>query len=228
LSVASGTCCRRLGPVAVLAVAIALAVSAVPAWAASSDKAIEKQAVLKQRDFPAGWASSPRTDAPPSTDPACADIEAVNRALRPIATRSPDFSKSQFTMANNSVVLLKTTKQARKYLEPYRTATAVACLESVVKEAFADPAIASTRVEVSPTDDVPRGAHEAAGFDMQVTVTTVATPQQPARAVVLYWDLVVLRVGRALANFGFLNPIRPLPEQDELIDAVVARLEAAL
>jgi len=98
----------------------------------------------------------------------------------------------------------------------------------VVKSSFADPGISSLRVNVSPTTTTPQGADEAAGFDVQVTATNAATTGQPAQTIVLYYDIVFVRVGRALTNFAFLNPTKSLPEQGELVDAVISRLERAL
>ncbi len=61
-----------------------------------------------------------------------------------------------------------------------------------------------------------------------ITVTAPATAARPAQTAVIYQDILIVRVGRALANFGFLNPVKPLPEQGELVDAVVGRLQDAL
>ena len=97
-----------------------------------------------------------------------------------------------------------------------------------MKTAFTSPQIANACVYVTPSDDAPRGADEAAAFEIQVTVTTVATAQQPAQTGVLYYDLLVARVGRALTNFTFLDAGQPLPDQGEFVDAVIGRLQGAL
>lgn len=214
------------------ATVVAIVAGPGPAGAAKSDaradRAIQKQAVLKKADLPAGWTSSPRREAEPSTAPACTGIEQVNADLRPRATRSPDFSRSDTTLVNNSVVLLKSTKEAKRLLAVYRAPEAVACLEAVVVDAFSGPGLELLGVDVYPVATTPGGANEAAGFDMQVTVTATPAAGQPAQTLVLYWDLVVVRVGRALTNFAFLNPSRSLPEKDELVDVVVGRLQDAL
>ena len=218
----------RLAAVAVTTIAGAGLIIAPPVGAASADKAIQKQAVLKKSDLPTGWSASTRSEPDDTGLPVCAGIEGVNADLRPLATQSPDFAKSNLTLANNSVVVLKSAKAAKGYLAPYRDADAVACLEAVVKSSFANPDISSLRVNVSPTTTTPQGADEAAGFDIQVTATNAATAGQPAQTIVLYYDIVFVRVGRALTNFAFLNPTKSLPEQGELVDTVISRLERAL
>jgi hypothetical protein len=194
----------------------------------SNDDAIEKRAVLKKTDLEAGWVASRRSEPEPSTVPACAGIEAVNAQLRPRSAQSPDFTLSQLTMINNSVVVLKSTKQAKRALEPYREPDAVTCLESVIAEAFSGPGIESVRAVVVPSEDAPPGADEAVRLAIELTANTSATPQKPAQTYLLFYDLLVVRVGRALTSFAFLNQGKPLPQQYEAIDAVVGRLEDAL
>jgi hypothetical protein len=65
------------------------------------------------------------------------------------------------------------------------------------------------------------------GFEIEITATTAPSAQQPAQTVVIVYDVLVARVGRALSNFEFMNPTNPLPDQGELVDAVVGRLEDA-
>lgn len=193
-----------------------------------ADLAIQKEAVLKKGDLPSGWKSEPRTDDDLPEIAACAGLDAVNDALRPISTKSRDFLASDTTRAANSVVVLKSSKQAKGYLEPYRSPDAAACLDALMKVAFTSPQIANVRVYVTPSDDTPRGADEAANFEIEVTITTTATAQQPAQTGVLIYDLMVARVGRALTNFTFLDEGRPLRDQGEFVDAVIGRLQGAL
>jgi len=190
--------------------------------------AVQKQTVLRKSDLSAGWTSSP--DRPSSTlpsVPACARLQGVNDALDPIATNSPEFSKSDLVRVHNAVVVLVNVKQAKGYLVAYREADAATCLEAVVKDAFTQPGIQGLRVYVTPTDDTPRGADDAVGFEIEITATPGSTAQKPAQTVVIIYDVLVARVGRALTNFTFMNPTDPLPEQGELVDAVVGRLQDA-
>jgi hypothetical protein len=193
-----------------------------------ADVAIQKQTVLRKSDLAAGWKSSP--SQPSSTLPslpACAGLQGVNVALDPIATNSPAFWKSEFVRAQNGVVVLASTKQAKGYLGPYREPDAATCLESVVKDAFTRPGIENVRVYVTPIDDTPRGADDAVGFEVAITAASTPTAQQTARTVVIVYDVLVARVGRALTNFTFMNLTDPLPEQGELVDAVIGRLQDA-
>jgi hypothetical protein len=193
-----------------------------------ADVAIQKQVVLRKSDLPGGWKSSPDPESTPLPSlPACTGLQAVNDALDPIATDSLDFWKSELTRAHNSVVVLGTVKQAKSWLAPYREPDAATCLETVVKDAFTRTGIQGVRVYVAPVDDTPRGADDAVGFEVEITATTTPSAQQAAQTVVIVYDVLVARVGRALTNFEFMNPTSPLPEEGELVDSVVGRLQDA-
>jgi hypothetical protein len=212
-------------------VAAAIVVGLAPVAAAKGNKAdvaIQKQTVLRRTDLPAGWTSSPDQPSPTLPPlPSCAGLRSANDALDPIATDSPEFSKSDFVRVENAVVVLPNIKQAKGWLEPYREPDAATCLEAVVKDSFVQPGIQGVRVYVAPIDDTPRGADDAVGFEVEITATSTPTAQQPAQTVVIIYDVLVARVGRSLANFTFMNPTDPLPEQGELVDAVIGRLQDA-
>jgi hypothetical protein len=123
--------------------------------------------------------------------------------------------------------VLATSKQAKGWLAPYREPDAATCLEEVVKKAFTQTGIQSVRVYVSPIDDTPRGADDAVGFEVEITATSTPTAQQTPQTIVVVYDVLIARVGRALTNFTFMNPTDPLPEQGELVDAVIGRLQDA-
>lgn len=218
----------RIGVAAMLIAATLIATFGFAGAKSGADLSIQKEAVLKRSDLPHGWSSERRTDDDLPAIPACADLDSVNDALRTLSTKSRDFLESDTTRAANSVVVLKSSKLAKSYVEPYRAPDASACLEALMKTAFASPRIANARVYVTPSDDAPRGADEAAALEIQMTITTAATAQQPAETRVLYYDLLVARVGRALTNFTFLDEGRPLPDQGEFVDVVIGRLQGAL
>ena len=215
-----------------LLIAVTLTLAAAPVLAASkptkADVAIQKQTVLRKSDLPAGWKSSP--DEPPARlpeVPACVGLQEANDALDPIATNSPDFWKSELSRASNAVAVLPNTKRAKGWLAPYREPDASTCLEEIVKKAFTQTGIQGVRAYVAPIDDTPRGADDAVGFEVQITATTTPTAQQPSQTVVIVYDVLLARVGRALTNFTFMNPTDPLPEQGELVDAVIGRMQDA-
>ena len=192
-----------------------------------ADVAIQRQAVLRKSDLPAGWKSSPSEDSSPPELPTCAGLRRVDDGLDPLATHSPEFWKSEVTRAENSVVVLASVKEAKGWLAPYREPEATTCLGELVKVAFTDPSIQGVRVYVTPNEDTPRGADDAVGFEVEITATTVPTTQQAAQSIVFIVDVLVARVGRALTNFTFENPSNPLPEQGLLVDAVIGRLQQA-
>jgi len=211
---------------AIVLAAVTVALTAAPAAAKvnKADVAIQKQAVLRKTDLPAGWKSSPSQPVSPS-DPSCARLKLLTDPAT--ATSSPVFWKSDVVQANNSVVVLASAKQAMGWLAPYREPDAIACLEAEMKDAFAEPRFQGTRVYVTPVDDTPRGADDAVGFEVEITATTTPSAQQPAPTLVIVSDVLVVRVGRALSGFTFSNLADPLPEQGLLIDAVIGRLQDA-
>jgi hypothetical protein len=131
-------------------------------------------------------------------------------------------------LATNSVVVLRSAKLAKGFMVVYQDADTVRCLEQQAEANLTDAGFSAIGVYVTPLDAVPAGADESATFGMEITVTAPETADRPAQTAVMYQDLVVVRVGRALATFAFLNPEEPLPEQGGLVDAVVGRLEDAL
>ena len=220
-------------PLAVMALALVVASVAAATTvgaAASSDDAIEKRVVLRWSDFPAGWEKATRRDATISGLSVCAGIDGVNAALAPLSTRSPNFVRpdTDNVLVNNAVVVFRSVKQAKGYLEPYRDPAAVQCLEALTEATLLEASFSGVRVYATPSDDVPSGADDAAAFALEITVTAPATASRPTETAVIHQDVVVVRVGRALANFGFLSPVRPLTEQGELIDIVIGRMQDAL
>ena len=208
---------------AALTVVLLVPATSAAAKVNKADVAIQKQAVLRKSDLSAGWRSSPDQPLSLPSDPTCAALQEANDALEPVATESPDYWKSDWTRAHNAVAVLATPKQARGWLARYAEPDAATCLEEAMKDTFAQPGIQGVRVYVAPMNDTPRGADDAVGFEIQITATDTSS----AQTLVIIYDTLVVRVGRALTNFAFMNVANPLPEQDELVDAVIGRLQDA-
>lgn len=222
---------RGIGRAGLAGLVVAVAVvSTLTLAAASSDDAIEKRVVLRAADFGPGWEKTSRRDPTRSDLDVCADIEDVNDALAAQSVRSPEFVRTDAdnVLATNAVAVLKSAKRARAYLEPYRDPDAVRCLEDLTESSLTGAGFTAVGVYVTPTEPSPPGTDEAVGFEIEITVTAPTTAARPAVTAVIYQDVLVVRVGRALAAFTFLNPGKHLPESAELVDAVVGRLQDAL
>ena len=82
-----------------------------------------------------------------------------------------------------------------------------------IRSAFA----LSVRGPVVPAGD------QTAAFQIVITLSAAGL------TVPVYEEVVVARVGRGIAEFGFENLVTPLPQdlRDALVNAVVSRLAAA-
>jgi len=187
-----------------------------------ADLAIQKQGVLTAADFPPGWTSQP---AVPSTEPpasnACADLRAVDEALKSSATKSLTFLSPGGEQAGNLVAVVKSATKASSYLEPYGEPSAIDCVQAQLQATFKQPQILATRISVSQTTGAPPpGADEGVAFHAQVNATLVT--QQTG---VVFVDLLSARVGRSVVQFVFLSPTAA--SHDQQINAVISRLKAA-
>jgi hypothetical protein len=210
----------------VLPALVAVLAGAAPVAAAEGttkqDRAIQRRATLKRSDFPTGWAAEAHERSDPPDIPSCAPLRETDATLQDLATSSPDFLKGEVARAGNSVIVLKNAKTAAAYLSVYKEPDVAACLENLAQQSFNRVDDASIRTNMSPMTNLPTGADDGVGYDIEVTITTTGGD---ARSV--YLDAMVIQVGRALTRFTFSDRDQPLPDQAELVDAVITRLQDA-
>jgi hypothetical protein len=74
---------------------------------------------------------------------------------------------------------------------------------------------------VSPITDLQGVGDENVGYEIVVNLTI------QGQDLVLYWDLVYVRVGRAAVHFVFNNAGQRLPQGRGIMDAVITRVRGA-
>jgi hypothetical protein len=224
------------GPVPVLAAALAaLAVllatpatapaagAAVPSARKPSDAQIARSGLLRLSDFPTGWKRSKHADPEPSGIASCKAAESANAKAKKYKAQSPDFSASSTTSAQNTVYVFPKESQAAAYLQNYKGTVAGTCLQQRTQKAVKGVPGASTQVQaLDLSSALQNGAlDDAVGYGVGIGI-----PANPPAQLDLVF--VATRIGRSVALFSTENQDSVLPETDDLINASLSRLKAAL
>ncbi|HEX6312586.1 MAG TPA: hypothetical protein VF152_13310 [Acidimicrobiia bacterium] len=210
---------------ALTAMTSAAVLVAAPAAGAGEDEdqQIADEAVLTLADLPDGWEEG---DPPDEEDPAkglvpaCRAIErAVEEGDEQPRAESPDFDDTNDPNAvasvSNEVIVFPKVKGAKRYLKPFK-ADGEDCLLGRAEEF---PGVVDASIEEIEVTGFGDDAH---GYTVFVTVESNGEEFTFAN------DLVVVRVGRAVASFVTENLDDPLPDGPDIADVVVSRLEDAL
>ena len=210
--------------VAGLTVVVALASvgGAAAATGPTNTGAILRAGVIVAGDVPSGWTPGPhpkKSDKNLRSIPTCkavitADAVAERSAsqARSATFRDPT-NGGKTTSAQNTVFVFKNTAAAGRFVAVYLTNDAAECLRASVARQVGSPAT------VSPIVDFGNLGTSRVGYE--IVVQGSATNGQPAS---LYADIVLVRVGRAVAGFDFLNLNARLPQEPGIVNAVVNRL----
>jgi hypothetical protein len=231
------------GPVLVVAAALAAAAvfltgpagpagaadAAVPAGAAvhsarkPSDAQVARSGLLRLSDFPTGWKQSKHADPRPSGIAACKAAETANAKARKYKAQSPDFSQSAASTAQNTVYVFPKESQAIAYLQNYKGTTAGTCLQQRTQKAVKGIPGATTQVQALDLSSALQSGSldDAVGYGVGIGIP--ASP--PAQLDLVF---VATRIGRSVALFSTENQDSVLPETDDLINASLSRLKAAL
>lgn len=198
--------------------------SGAPPAPGGSTGAVLKAGVIVAGDVPAAWTSVPahqstdllRDDGIPACAVARAAVRAANRGARRAFSRqfvAPD----QIGGAQDVVVVARSVAAAQTFLHAYGGPQGQACAQAVVDRIARG---AGGTAVVTPLTDLAGSGDDALGYQFLisapnhgVTVTEVS-------------DLVVVRVGRAVAGFQFQNAILPLPDRPGIVHAVLTRLRS--
>ena len=197
---------------------------AAPAGAdRANDQQIADNAVLTSDDVPS-FEPHTSADAPLPPTAACRGLERARKQLEAAPNKEVEFRPaSEKQVVNNQVSVLSSTKRAKQVSQAYRSPKAAQCLDAVFGSSTAsqDNGI-DVAVEVSPTNL--ESGDGAVAYDLAVTATKAGESQQ------IFTTVAVVRVGRAVAAFGFgdTGGTVPVDVSTELIDLVTQRLQEAL
>jgi hypothetical protein len=210
-----------------------LAVLAVVAWpsvapavtrVSASTSTILKAGLIVRGDVPSGWTSTTA-----QKNPALLLINGIGpcastRAALSVANRgaSRAFSRKfvapdQIGAAQDVVFVGQNDRATQSYAAAYDGPQGRACVQAVAEKVAKQ---ASGTAVVTPLTDVAAAGGQGFGYEFQITA-----PNHGA-LVTGVSDLVVVRVGRAVAGFQFQNAIQGLPARSSIVNAVVSRLRA--
>jgi len=205
-------------------------VGALPVGASATprarDRAILVAGVLSAKDVPAGWPSRKVSSGTQFAGfrgiAVCDQIVAVDsNATAGSHAVSRAFSDpsvpSREATATDEVYAFKNPSAAARYLSAFQAPGAPSCLQAGLSQQTG----AQVGVAAAPSH-VPGVGDDNAGFD-----TVLSTTDQQGKPFTAILDFVLVRTGRAVVDLAFTNPgTSPLPQEQAILAAVVARLEA--
>jgi hypothetical protein len=211
---------------AVLAVAAGPSGAVAAGRASGSTAAILKAGLIVQRDVPSAW-----TSIAPQKNPELLRVEgigpcAATRAALSAANRgaSRAFSRKfvapdQIGAAQDVVFVGRNDGAAQSFAAAYDGSQGQACVQAVVDKVAKQ---ASGTAVVAPLTDLAGLGDQALGYEFRISA-----PNHGALVTGVY-DLVVVRVGRAVTGFQFQNAILPLSARMSIVSAVVTRFRAVV
>jgi hypothetical protein len=216
---------RRLCHVlAVGAIVLGVCAAAVPAGAdRANDQQIADNAVLTSDDVP-GFEPNTNEDAPLPNVPECRGLERARKQLEAAPNKEVDFrTPSEAQDVNNQVSVLSSSKRARRVLKEYKSPKAPDCFTTVYSTGITSKT-QGVDVTVGVAPAPVESGDESLGYDLTVTATKGSESQT------LHLTLALVRVGRAVAAYGFGDKGGPVPADvaTGLIELVTERLQEAL
>lgn len=194
----------------------------------SDDQAIAEEAVLQLSDFEPGWrADEPEPDEDDSGITECEGFESFDDDAP--SADSKTFVREE-TEIEGSVAVLATEEESESFMRLFVEESTVECIREGVQEAFQEgfeddadlqEQFDSVSTTVGPVS-VGEYGDDAAGYQIEATL------EGEELTVDFYLDLLVVREGRALALYTFVDVFTPFSgDRDPLVEAVVDRLAAA-
>lgn len=188
----------------------------------AADRAAAEQALLVLADFPPGWTAAPRDDDAgeedegPQLDSELADCLDVDEALlgeSRVEAKSDTFSFDEAEV-EAEVSVLPTRAYADEVVRALNRPEARGCFENVFVEvieySLQDPAEGEELPEGVSFGDVRLDDLDFADLGEDSRAFRVSMPIRiELLSIDLYFDLVFIRVGRAIGTVSFLDDTRP-------------------
>jgi hypothetical protein len=210
----------------------------------STDPGIAAAGVVAAQDFPAGWAPTARSGSGGSADrlvasaPACKQFKPLLGSTKTAAqVRSPaSYSDGAVTVAN-TVTVYPDLRHADVPFAAIKSGAFSKCLQQVLKQ--------GVRAQLARSASVPGAAGRppavqievAAGSakpgttvgDDQTAFTETLTLSRQGGRRTLYFEDVLIRVGRAIDSFSYQSDAAPIADTlNGVVSASVGRLAAAI
>jgi hypothetical protein len=188
----------------------------------AKDVAILDAGVITATDVPSSWISSrqPDTDSKDFEGiSACKQIRSLIDAAKKSVPRmlSPMFSdpasSSGATRASDTVLAFKSVGAANKYLRAFQSPDAGTCYRKALEHTNS-----ASGLQVSPIPALQGTGDANAGYE--VTASVVGRGQRLA----VYFDVLVIRVGRAIVAFQFVSVGARIAQGPTIINTVIKRV----
>ena len=217
---------RRLASVFALPLVVLFLPSPAGAATSSDDQQIAEDSALTSADVPTGFVQGPAgVDDPPARSAKCRFLTRAAKTLNRAPNREVSFRQGEASLINNQVSVFDDPQAAKVTFAAYAGRKAPACFEQGFEESYAaqldDP---NAEVEVTLDRYRPDLGDASAGYELEIGIAAEGETQ------VLYVNLEIARVGRAIDAFGFVNANELFPSDDivSVTDAGMERLDQAL
>jgi hypothetical protein len=179
-----------------------------------ADKALAQRSVFQAQDFPAGWVTEPDNPGDEFISDEdyekCTGLRVTGNPTAAFA-ESPSFAEGDTRSAGSEAYVAPSEADAKRIFQQLIGEQFSACMKELVVEGtrktFVEEYGSRFRLGESTVgrSSITTSAGEVAGFRIQVDVTL------DAQQVTLTFDLPVLRQGRVVAHFFFLDAPDPFP-----------------
>jgi hypothetical protein len=194
----------------------------------AKDQALAQAGVITAADLPPSLSlqGAPQRDPGSKAFKGISDCKAViasTDAAKRSTTRalSKDFSSASSgasaVLVNNTSYAFKDAGAATKFVAVRSTSTASSCLQKTLQKQLKGSG--TTTANFGPITNLQNVGNQAVGYE-GIIDQGQGQPQA-------YLDLVVVRVGRSVTSYEFLNPTQSLPQAPGIVNAVINRVAAA-
>ena len=217
---------RLLATVLALPLVVLLVPSIAGAGSSGDDQQIADDSALRSADVPTGFVQGPAgADELPSRSPECSFLTKAAKALNRAPNREVSFRQGEDSLINNQVSVFDSPREARAAFAAYAGKRAPACFEQGFEASYEEQ-LDDRDAEVEATIDryQPDLGDASAGYELEIGIAAKGETQ------VLYVNLEIARLGRAIDAFGFVNANELFASDDivSVTDAGMERLEQAL